>query len=355
MTSQVELIGMTRDELRLFVAELGERQFRGNQLFSWIHEHAVVDLDEMTNLPKEFRSQLRLSSEMDIPEIVDMVPSTETSSRKFLFKLRDGLKIETVFIPEGKRKTVCLSSQVGCPLECKFCATAKMGLLRNLTAGEIVGQLLAVRRETGERITNIVFMGMGEPMLNYQKVLKSAYIINDDDGMNISTRKITISTVGIAKRIRQFTKEKHPFKLALSLNATDETQRASLMPITKKYSIKDCLEALKEYTDRSRKRVTLEYVLMRGTNDSPADARRLASFMKKLNCKLNVIPYNPIVGEPFKRPTVHQLEKFISNVTGGRTMVTVRWSQGKDINAACGQLYVENVEKTVRNQTVVSA
>ena len=161
MTSQVELIGMTRDELRLFVSELGERQFRGNQLFSWIHEHAVVDLDEMTNLPKEFRSQLRLSAEMDIPEIVDMVPSAETSSRKFLFKLRDGLKIETVFIPEGKRKTVCLSSQVGCPLECKFCATAKMGLLRNLTAGEIVGQLLAVRREAGERITNIVFMGMG--------------------------------------------------------------------------------------------------------------------------------------------------------------------------------------------------
>ena len=161
--------------------------------------------------------------------------------------------------------------------------------------------------------------------------------------------------MGIAKRIRQFTKEKHPFKLALSLNATDETQRASLMPITKKYSIKDCLEALKEYTDRSRKRVTLEYVLMSGTNDSPADVRRLASFMKKLNCKLNVIPYNPVVGEPFKRPTVHQLEKFTSNVSGGRNMVTVRWSQGKDINAACGQLYVENVEKTVRNQTVVSA
>ena len=135
MTSQVELIGMTRDELRLFVSELGERQFRGNQLFSWIHEHAVVDLDEMTNLPKEFRSQLRLSAEMDIPEIMDMVPSSDTSSRKFLFKLRDGLKIETVFIPEGKRKTVCLSSQVGCSLGCKFCATAKMGLLRNLTAG----------------------------------------------------------------------------------------------------------------------------------------------------------------------------------------------------------------------------
>ena len=162
--------------------------------------------------------------------------------------------------------------------------------------------------------------------------------------MNISTRMITISTVGLANRFRQFTKEKHPFKLALSLNATDEPQRASLMPITKKYSIKECLEALKEYTDRSRKRVTLEYVLMTVTKESPADVRRLASFMKKLHCKLNVIPYNPVVGEPFKRPTVHQLEKFTSNVSRGRNMVTVRWSQGKDINAACGQLYVENVE-----------
>ena len=354
MTSQVELMGMTRNELRQFVSELGEHRFRGDQLFSWIHKHAAIDLDEMTNLPNQFRLQLRSSTSMDIPEIVDVVSSAETSSQKFLFKLRDGLKIETVFLPEGKRKTVCLSSQVGCPLDCKFCATAKMGLLRNLTAGEIVGQLLAVRRETGERITNIVFMGMGEPMLNYPSVLKAAYIIHDNNGMNISARKIIISTAGIVNRIRQFTKERHPFKLALSLNATDETQRANLMPINKKYSIKDCLEALKEYTDRSRKRVTLEYVLMGDTNDTPADARRLASFMKKLNCKLNVIPYNPIAGEPFKRPTAYQLKTFTSNVMGGRSMVTVRWSQGKDINAACGQLYADNEKKTVRNPIAVS-
>lgn len=354
MSESVSLTGMTQAELRQFMGEMGERPFRGDQLFSWIHQHGAANFDEMTNLSKGLRTALQTSARLEVPEIVDISSSSETASRKYLFELSDGLKIESVLIPEGGRRTVCLSSQVGCPLDCKFCATAKMGFLRNLTSGEMVGQLLAVRREVKERISNVVFMGMGEPFLNYDNVMRAAYLFNDKNGLNIGARKITISTVGMANRIRQFSQEKHPFKLAFSLNATEEAQRSHLMPINDKHSLAECLDALKTYTETSRKRATLEYVLMAGTNDSPADARRLSSILNQLNCKLNVIPYNPISGESFQRPDEVELRRFTAGVMGTRSMVTVRWSQGKDINAACGQLYSENERRTVRRRTRVS-
>lgn len=340
-----DILSMSRSDLRLFVLEFGEREFRGNQIFSWIHQHCVTDFTQMTTLPKTFRDMLDSKAILQLPFVVETSKSSETASLKFLFELSDGMKIESVFLPEGKRRTICLSSQVGCPLDCKFCATAKMGLLRNLTIGEIVGQFLAVWKATGERITNVVFMGMGEPMLNYDNVVQAAKIIHDSEGINIGARKITISTVGFVDRIRQLADEGNPFELAFSLNATNDQLRDKLMPINKKYNLKECISALKYYTDKLRKRVTLEYVLIAGTNDSQEDALRLASILKKVDCKLNLIPYNPIPGEIFRRPSKLELKRFYQWVLLGKRTVTVRWSQGKDINAACGQLYAANTRK----------
>ncbi len=350
-----DLTGLTLEELRDFSVELGEKPFRGGQIFSWIHQHGAESFAEMTTLSKELRHKLESEAVLQIPELVDISASGETLSRKFLFRLNDGMKIESVFLPEGKRRTVCLSSQVGCPLDCQFCATAKMGMFRNLTAGEIVGQLLAVGRETGERLSNVVFMGMGEPLLNYDNVIKAAKIIHHSEGLNIGSRKITISTVGMADSIRRYADEGHPFKLAFSLNAADDALRDRLMPINRKHNLEACISALQYYNERSGKRVTIEYVLMAGTNDRPEDGRNLAGILKKLNCKLNLIPYNPIPGEQFKRPNRNELKKFSELVLSGKRTVTVRWSQGKDINAACGQLHAENQRKKDGKATTMSA
>ncbi|MAI88317.1 MAG: 23S rRNA (adenine(2503)-C(2))-methyltransferase RlmN [Candidatus Marinimicrobia bacterium] len=343
--SNVNLIGLTRNELRSFAESINEESYRGDQIFSWIYQYNEIKFSRMTNLSKGFRSNIENSAFLNLPKISDSVISKETSSIKFLFKLNDGLSIETVFIPEQKRNTVCLSSQVGCALDCKFCATAKMGILRNLTVAEIMGQLLSVIKETKQKITNIVFMGMGEPMMNYNNVIKAADIIHDQKGLNIGARKITISTVGMVKKIRQYTKEKHPYNIAFSLNATNDFERSKLMPINKKYNLKSCLDALKDYSDKLKRPAMIEYVLISGVNDTYEDAIRLAKIIKSLDCKLNVIPYNPIKGESFKRPTEYEINNFINNIRSKSTIITVRWSQGKDVNAACGQLYTTNEKK----------
>ena len=343
--SNVNLIGLTRNELRSFAESINEESYRGDQIFSWIYQYNEIKFSRMTNLSKGFRSNIENSAFLNLPKISDSVISKETSSIKFLFKLNDGLSIETVFIPEQKRNTVCLSSQVGCALDCKFCATAKMGILRNLTVAEIMGQLLSVIKETKQKITNIVFMGMGEPMMNYNNVIKAADIIHDQKGLNIGARKITISTVGMVKKIRQYTKEKHPYNIAFSLNATNDFERSKLMPINKKYNLKSCLDALKDYGDKLKRPAMIEYVLISGVNDTYEDAIRLAKIIKSLDCKLNVIPYNPIKGESFKRPTEYEINNFINNIRSKSTIITVRWSQGKDVNAACGQLYTTNEKK----------
>ena len=343
--SGINLIGLTLSELRNFAESIDEKSYRGDQIFSWIYQYNETKFSQMTNLSKEFRSNIENSAFLDLPKISDSIVSRETSSIKFLFRLNDGFSIETVFIPEKKRNTVCLSSQVGCALDCQFCATAKMGILRNLTVSEIIGQLLSVIKETKQKITNIVFMGMGEPMMNYNNVIKAADIIHDQRGLNIGARKITISTVGMVNKINQYTKEKRPYNIAFSLNATNDLERNKLMPINKKYNLKSCLDALKDYSIKLKRPAMLEYVLISGVNDTYEDAMRLSKIIKSLNCKLNIIPYNPIEGESFKRPTEYEINNFINNIRAENTIITVRWSQGKDVNAACGQLYTKNEKK----------
>ncbi len=340
-----DFTGLTPVELEKYLESAGQPRYRAHQIFSWIHGKVVQSFSQMTDLPAAFREQLEREFRLEVPDILSIRDSGDTGSRKFLLEFSDGAKVESVFLPEGRRRTVCLSSQVGCPLGCKFCATGKMGLKRNLTTAEIMAQLYAIKRETGGRITNVVFMGMGEPLLNYDAIIKAAWLIHHESGVNIGARKITISTSGIASRIRQLADERHPFRLAFSLNATTDYVRTNIMPINQKHDLTACFNALEYYSSRTRQRVTVEYILLPGVNDSKDDAERLIKIIRLLRAKLNVIPFNPIPDAPYHRPSQNELKQFLSRVEPAVQTVTVRWSQGSDISAACGQLFAENVKR----------
>ena len=331
------LKGLSREELLHFVEELEEKKFRAGQLWSWIYQKGATSFETMTNISKTFRKRLD-----DVAEISTLILEKETHSktsdtRKFLWELEDGLKVESVYIPDGKRRTVCISTQVGCPLGCTFCATGAMGFLRNLEPHEIIDQVLAIQRLVGEKPSNIVVMGMGEPLLNYDNVIKALKIIKDPEGIAIGHRKITISTAGILPRLKQYIEEKQPFLLAISLNATQEAQRSRIMPIAKKYPLRDLLDMAREYTRVSKKRLTFEYVLIRGVNDSPEDAKRLIRILKNIPCKVNLIAYNPTT-DKYLRPDNQRIQKFASSIRDICSPVTLRLSRGDDIQGACGQL-----------------
>jgi 23S rRNA (adenine2503-C2)-methyltransferase len=348
VVKNINFTGLTPEELEQFLKSIGQPKYRAGQIFSWIHGRVVQSFSEMTDLPADFRQQLENDCSLEVPDILSIHDSGNTGSRKFLMELSDGAKVEAVFLPEQKRRTVCISSQVGCPLACKFCATGMMGLVRNLTAAEIVAQLYAIKREVGGRISNVVFMGMGEPFLNYNAVIKAAQLIHHKSGLNIGARKITISTSGIASRIRQMADENHPFRLAFSLNATTDQIRGHIMPINLKHDLTACLDSLEYYSSRTRQRVTVEYIMLPGVNDSKEDAERLIKIIRRLRAKLNVIPFNPVPDTPYRQPNQNELKQFVSKVEPAVRTVTVRWSQGSDISAACGQLYAENVKRKRR-------
>ena len=345
--SNVNLIGLTRNELRSFAESINEESYRGDQIFSWIYQYNEIKFSRMTNLSKGFRSNIENSAFLNLPKISDSVISKETSSIKFLFKLNDGLSIETVFIPEQKRNTVCLSSQVGCALDCKFCATAKMGFIANLNPGEIVDQFLLVNKSLEKPITNVVFMGMGEPFLNYNNVIKAADLLHDPNGINLGYKRITISTAGIVKKINQFSNEGQKYKLAISLNGTTNEQRLAIMPVTKNNSLNSLLEASKKYTTNSNRWLTFEYVLIEGINDTIEDASRLIEILVGVKkCKLNIIPYNVTDGI-FKRPEDAHIKEFMKRLNHAPFPVTIRWSKGTGIDAGCGQL--ATTEKLMSN------
>jgi len=263
--------------------------------------------------------------------------SENESTQKFLFKTNDNHFIETVSMVEGNRHTICLSSQVGCNVDCTFCATGKMGIIRNLNSGEIVDQLNLIKKNVLNPITNVVFMGMGEPFLNYKNTIEAANLLHHPKGINLGAKRITISTAGIVPKIEQYAKELHPFKLAISLNGTSHEQRLKIMPITKAFSFKNLLKVAKNYAYNSRNKLTFEYVLLKDINDDIKDAKKLISLLERINCKLNIIPYNEIGGH-FERPSDKKIEKFIKVLKNVCFPVTVRWSKGTDIDAGCGQL-----------------
>ena len=343
VTQKVQLVGMGISEMETLAAMHDELPFRGKQLFHWVYKQQANSIDAMNTLPSLFRDLLADEYVLHPLILIKKTGSALEPTQKFLLQLPSGEKIESVIMEDGKRVTLCVSTQVGCAVDCKFCATAKMGFIKNLTAGEIVDQYLLILNSINKRITNVVFMGMGEPFLNYQQVVNAANLLNHKEGINLSAKRITISTAGVIPKIKQYTKEGHKYKLAISLNSSSQDQRLKIMPISKTHSIDALIQSAWDYYYISKKLITLEYVLLAGVNDDIANADRLMGLIGNLPCKLNLIPYNEIDG-PFHRPSEEKIEQFLNRLERANFTVTIRWSKGTDINGGCGQLAVLDQE-----------
>ncbi len=327
--------GYTLKELRELFTSMDEKSFRADQIFRWLWVKGAEGFEQMTDISKALRE--RLKNEFYISSLEPAhVSTSRDGSIKYLFKLEDGETIESVFIPEGKRRTVCVSTQVGCGMGCKFCATGKIGLIRNLSFYEIADQVLSVQKITGERITNVVLMGMGEPFANLDEVLKALRIINKHIG--IGARKITVSTAGIVPGIKRFAETPFQYKLAISLNAAIQGKREKIMPVAKAYTINDIMDALDYYYSRKHLRVTFEYVLFKNFNDSEEDAEALGAIASRVPSKINIIPYNQVEGFPYESPDEDDVNRFAEYLYPIAPAVTIRWSRGRDVHAACGQL-----------------
>lgn len=343
----LHLTGLSQAELSDFVASLGEPAYRARQIFSAIQARRLTSFDAMTDIPKDLRATLVESSGLSSLKLESRYVSTD-GTRRYLFKTHDNFPVETVFIPEDRRDTICFSSQSGCPLQCTFCLTAQLGLLRNLTAGEIVEQIIFVLNDAyGEGVqtphgTNLVGMGAGEPFLNFENLMKAIRIINAPAGLNIFPNRITISTAGIVPRIRELATIADRPRLAISLAAPNDELRDELMPINKKWPIDELLAACKEFEKslRPAERFTFEYVMLRDVNDSDSHARQLASLLNRhrLRAKINLIPHNPAEPLPYQPSTTQRVESFRKILESKRLHAFVRRPRGRDILAACGQL-----------------
>ena len=339
MSKNVSLVGMELADLRAFLGP-DQPRYRAQQLFDALYKKHVANFSEISNLPQPLLNQLVTVSSLGSPSTEKRFDSVD-GTRRYLLRLEDNRSVEAVYMPEQNRDTICISSQIGCAVDCKFCLTALMGLERNLTAGEIVGQVLYVARENGLRPSdsrmNIVMMGMGEPLLNLDNVLKATRILTDDTGVGLSAKRITVSTSGIIPQIEELGRAEVRPKLAISLNASNEEQRRELMPITRKYHLADLLAACKAYPLRPWEKLTFEYVLLKDVNDTDADARRVVRLISRLNCKVNLIALNPGPGIPFETPTPERVESF-QQIVRKAVPCFVRKPRGLDIFAACGQL-----------------
>ncbi len=342
---RANLVGVSRDELAKIFADMGEPAFRARQLWGWIYCKGARDFSDMTDMSKKLRAKLEEKYAMRRPEVSRLQESVD-GTKKWLLRYPDGQEIETVHIPEEDRGTLCVSSQVGCTLTCKFCHTGTQRLVRDLTVEEIVGQVMLAKDtfgewpgpETGRKFTNIVMMGMGEPLFNYENVAKALKIIMDPDGIAVSRRKITLSTSGVAPMIRRCGEELRVM-LAISLHAVTDELRDVIVPLNKKYPIAELLDACRSYPTLSNaRRITFEYVMLKGVNDSPVDARALVKLIAGIPAKINLIPFNAWPGAPFECSTADAIEKFAQIVNDAGYPSPVRKPRGSDIFAACGQL-----------------
>jgi len=337
------LVGKSSAELGAISASLGEPAYRGNQLYEALYTQRIFDMEKVTNLPAKFRARLAEEYDARLPEIVRRYESADGSVRYLLGVEGDGAaraEIEAVFMPEDGRQTICISTQAGCAVDCHFCLTAQLGLTRNLSAGEILGQVLVALQDQREMLapqTNVVLMGQGEPFLNYDAVMAALRIMLDARGMGISPKHVTLSTSGIVPGIEKFGGEAVRPKLAISLNASNDEQRDAIMPINKKYPLAVLLEACRAYPLRNWERLTFEYVMLGGVNDAPVDAKRVVRLLSKIRAKVNLIPWNP--GKlPYTAPAAESVEEFRRIIDEKGVPVFVRYSRGQDIMAACGQL-----------------
>jgi 23S rRNA (adenine2503-C2)-methyltransferase len=338
----VELTELTRPELETALGALGIERYRARQIFRWVYRRGVSDVSAMTDLSHDLRDQLAAHFQISTPAVTRRDISSD-GTQKFLISLQDGLHVESVFIPDTPAQTFCVSTQVGCAMGCAFCLTATMGLVRNLTPGEIVAQVrvLAGALDLRDERFNIVLMGMGEPLHNYDHTMAALQILADPHGLAVHPKRVTLSTVGLVPAIVRLAAEPLMPNLAVSLHAASEEIRAGLIPVSTKYGIKDILEACRTFPLARRSRITFEYVLLAGVNDSPAEARKLATLMKGIRSKINLIPLNPAAGIAYERPSDDRVNEFARVLTEHHLFVSVRKSRGRDIRAACGQLAVE--------------
>ena len=346
--AKIDIRSLQFQKLEDKVREFGEPLYRARQIADWLYQKRVQSFDEMTDLAQEFRSRLAEQFDFSQSEIVRVLGSHDTT-RKFLLRLNDESLIETVLIPaspalygsRSDRRTICISTQVGCAYGCKFCASGLEGFSRNLKPNEIVDQIIAVERQTGEKIDNIVFMGMGEPLANLENVMRAIRIINSPWGLGIGARHITVSTSGLAPQIRKLADEPLQIRLAVSLHGATDAVRNQIMPINRRYDVETLLAACDYYASRKKQRLTFEYILIAGVNDFDEQARALARHAKRLSAKVNLIPYNIVHGLVWSRPAQDRQEKFLSILRERGVAATLRREKGHDIDAACGQLRLQ--------------
>jgi 23S rRNA (adenine2503-C2)-methyltransferase len=339
------IVGFPEEEIKETLTEWGEKPFHTSQILTWIYHHKARGFELMTNLSKSLRARLSENFHYSLPPIKKKSASTD-GTIKYLFELEDGSDIESVWMPSEGRNTLCISTQVGCRMACTFCLTGQLGLKRNLSSAEIIGQIMAVDRDLEESndnpISNIVIMGMGEPLDNYEELVKAIRLMVSPHAMKISNRKVTLSTSGLVDKIKRFEKENLHVNLAISLNATENSTRTDIMPINKKHTIEELLETLRTYPLKATRRLTFEYVLLRGINDSHEDAVRLGKMLHGFKCKINLIPFNAFDRSDFQAPHEGRVAKFQEYLLARNFTVFVRKNRGTDILGACGQLAAES-------------
>lgn len=353
--TRIDVADADMTELEELLAAQGAPRFHARQLFQWIHRRGVTDFEAMTDLGRDLRSRLGRDFQITTPDIVRRERS-EDGTTKFLLQLADGKLIESVYIPDTPSNTFCLSTQVGCAMKCAFCLTGKMGIVRNLTAGEIVGQVRVLARELDmlDKRFNIVLMGMGEPLHNYDATMKALRILADEHGLAVSPRRITLSTVGVLPALERLATEPLMPNLAISLHSTTEDQRDMLVPINRRYGLKELLDACRRFPLKRRNRITFEYVMLAGVNDTPEDARRLVKLLNGIKAKVNLLPLNEAAGIPFERPSDDCVNRFAQILADHYLTVSVRKSRGRDIRAACGQLITESSRVPAPGQRLAS-
>lgn len=343
--NKIDIKSLERTELENFITELGEQSYRAVQLFEWMHGKLATGFDEMTNLPKSLRETLAQCCEYTVLTEVETIHSKLDDTCKYLFRLSDGNIVESVRMKYHHGYSVCISSQAGCRMGCKFCASTLSGLARNLTAAEMLEEVYQIQRITEERISNVVVMGTGEPMDNYEALLRFLRLLSEEKGQNLSQRSITVSTCGLVEPMRKFADENMSVTLALSLHAPEDTLRSQLMPVARQYPLSEVIAACDYYYEKTGRRISYEYSLIAGVNDRPSDAQALTRLLRGKNCHVNLIPVNPVTEREFRRPEGKNIQNFKNILEKNRINVTIRREMGADIEAACGQLRKRYMDK----------
>ena len=335
---KTDIRSLNLKELKSFMETLGEKAFRAKQIYQWLHEKCVSSFDEMTNISEKLRTQLKETCTLTMLKSVTVQTSRIDGTKKYLFELEDGNMVESVLMRYKHGNSVCISSQVGCRMGCKFCASTLDGLVRGLTPAEMLEQIYRISKETGERVSNVVVMGTGEPLDNFDNLVKFIQMLTDENGLNISQRNITVSTCGIVPKMKELADLKLQITLALSLNASNQEKRKELMPVANAFDIHETIDACRYYFEQTGRRISFEYSLVAGVNDSAQDAAELAALVKGMNCHLNLIPVNPIKERDYVQPDMKAVRDFQNKLEKCGINVTIRREMGRDIDGACGQL-----------------